>query len=184
MPIGFQIGKDMLSNETINGKPIIPSESPLSKALKTGKPAIGQEYLYQRKGSKPRTLRVSSAAIHNKRKKVIAAATIVQDISRQKELERQKDEFLGIASHELKTPVTSIKAYGQALQASFRKKGDSKSVEQLGKMDTQINKLTNLIEDLLDVTKIQSGRLEFRESHFDFNPLVDEVVAEMQLTTQ
>lgn len=106
------------------------------------------------------------------------------DITKQKELERQKDDFLGIASHELKTPVTSIKAYGQVLQAMFARKGDKMAVDQLKKMDAQINKLTNLIEDLLDVTKIQSGRLEFHEEYFDFNELVDEIVEELQLTTQ
>ncbi|MBA3723584.1 MAG: PAS domain-containing sensor histidine kinase [Candidatus Levybacteria bacterium] len=106
------------------------------------------------------------------------------DITKQKELERQKDEFLGIASHELKTPVTSIKAYGQVLQKMFQKKGDAKSVEQLQKMDAQINKLTNLVEDLLDVTKIQSGRLEFHEDYFDFNELIQETVDELQLTTE
>lgn len=98
-------------------------------------------------------------------------------------LERQKDEFIGIASHELKTPVTSIKAYGQVLQATFSKKGDLKAVEQLRKMDAQINKLNNLIGDLLDVTKIQSGRLEFHEEYFDFNELVTEIIGELQLTS-
>ncbi len=85
-----------------------------------------------------------------------------QDITERKELERQKDEFLGIASHELKTPVTSIKAYGQVLQTLFRRKGDLQASEQLGKMDAQINKLTHLIGDLLDVTKIQSGSWNFK----------------------
>jgi PAS domain S-box-containing protein len=106
------------------------------------------------------------------------------DISKQIELERQKDEFIGIASHELKTPVTSIKAYGQVLQKIFQRKGDIKAVEQLQKMDFQIGKLTNLIRDLLDVTKIQSGRLEFHEEYFDFNMLVTEVVNELQLTIE
>ncbi len=109
---------------------------------------------------------------------------IHQDITERKELERQKDEFLGIASHELKTPVTSIKAYGQALQTMFRRKGDIHASEQLGKMDAQINKLTNLIGDLLDVTKIQSGRLEFHETSFDFNTFVMEVTEELQHTTE
>lgn len=106
------------------------------------------------------------------------------DITKQKELERQKDDFLGIASHELKTPVTSIKAYGQVLQTIFQRKGDTKATDLLAKMDAQVNKLTSLIADLLDVTKLQSGRMEFHEDFFDFNELIYELVEQMQLTTE
>lgn len=114
----------------------------------------------------------------------VALVSTIRDITERKELERQKDDFLGIASHELKTPVTSIKAYGQALQAKFSRKGDTKAAEQLGKMDAQIDKLTNLIGDLLDVTKIQSGKMKFDEEIFDFNDLVEEIVEELQRTTE
>jgi PAS domain S-box-containing protein len=102
---------------------------------------------------------------------------------KRRQLEKQKDEFIGIASHELKTPVTSIKAYGQVLEKMFRKSGDIKSAEYVAKMDTQINRLTVLIADLLDVTKIQTGKLQFNEGYFDFNELVEEIVDDLQLTT-
>ena len=106
------------------------------------------------------------------------------DVTERKALERQKDDFLGIASHELKTPVTSIKAYGQTLELLFRRKGDVKAADQLHKLDLQVDKLSNLISDLLDVTKIQSGKMLFHETDFDFNDLVEEIVEEMQRTAQ
>jgi PAS domain S-box-containing protein len=183
LPIGFIVGKDTLSKERINGKSIQPPESPLFNSLKSGKPLIGKEFLYTNKKGGQLSLQVSSAPILNKKRKIIAAASIINDITRQKELEQQKDDFLGIASHELKTPVTSIKAYEQVLQAQFSKKGEAKAVEQLQKMDTQVNKLTSLIEDLLDVTKIHSRKLEFNPNYFDFNELVIEIVEELKLTT-
>lgn len=183
IPIGFNIGKDTLEKERIDGKPLNPAQSPLFQALKSGRPVIGRQLYFERQDGKKLFLQVNSAPIHNKKKNIIAAASIISDISKQKELERQKDEFLGIASHELKTPVTSIKAYEQVLQTIFARKGDKLAVDQLHKMDIQINKLTNLIGDLLDVTKIQSGRLEFHEEHFDFNKLVREIVGELQITT-
>lgn len=127
---------------------------------------------------------ITVSPMKDKTGRIIGASKIARDITNEKRLERQKDNFIGIASHELKTPVTSIKAYGQVLQTMFKKKGDSDAVAALQKMDAQVNKLTNLIEDLLDVTKIQSGRLEFHEDFFDFNELVDETVDEMQLTTE
>lgn len=106
------------------------------------------------------------------------------DITERRKLERQKDEFIGIASHELKTPVTSIKVYAQLLQRKFRTTADVSSAEMVDKMNTQLDKLTNLIADLLDVTKIQGGKLQFHESNFEFNALVEEVIEEMQRTTE
>jgi PAS domain S-box-containing protein len=105
------------------------------------------------------------------------------DITEQKRLEQQKDEFLGIASHELKTPVTSLKAYTQLLERRFRNAGDGRSAELVQKMDAQLDKLTGLIGDLLDVTKIESGKLIFHFSHFNFDELVREIAEEMQRTT-
>lgn len=105
------------------------------------------------------------------------------DITERKELDRQKDDFFGIASHELKTPVTSIKAFTQVLQNRFAQAGDEKSTVLLGKMDTQINKLASLIADLLDVTKIEGGKLQFNQDYFYFDELVDEIIEEVQRTT-
>lgn len=105
------------------------------------------------------------------------------DITEQKQLQDQKDEFIGIASHELKTPVTSIKAYGQVLEAMFRKTGDDRKADMVVKMNNQVDRLNSLIGDLLDVTKIQSGRLQFNDTYFDFNQLVTDMVEDLQRTT-
>jgi PAS domain S-box-containing protein len=105
------------------------------------------------------------------------------DIDEQKRLERQKDDFLGIASHELKTPVTSIKAYAQVLGAMLSKEGEEKKAQMVLKMDAQVNRLTNLIGDLLDVTKINSGKLQFNKSWFNFNNAIKDTVEDLQHTT-
>ncbi|MGI8419104.1 MAG: PAS domain S-box protein [Candidatus Levyibacteriota bacterium] len=106
-----------------------------------------------------------------------------QDVTQRKRLERQKDEFISIASHELKTPVTSIKSFGQVLRLRFKKESNEKAVELLGKMDAQVDKLTNLIGDLLDVTKMDTGRVQYNNDYFDFDDLISELVEEMQRTT-
>lgn len=100
------------------------------------------------------------------------------------ELGKQKDEFMAIASHELKTPVTSIKLYTQLLHHKFVKAKDLKSAESVTKMDMQINKLVSLINDLLDATKIEEGKLKFNMDVCDLNTILKEIVEEMQLTTK
>jgi PAS domain S-box-containing protein len=105
------------------------------------------------------------------------------DITEQKHLQQQKDNFLGMASHELKTPVTSIKAYTQVLEKMLLKKGEIKEAAMINRMDGQLNRLTNLIGDLLDVTKINSGRLQFNDLEFDFTEHLKELVEDLQRTT-
>lgn len=114
----------------------------------------------------------------------LALSIIAADLSLQKEaLEQkrvmeQKDEFITIASHELKTPVTSIKGYVQILRYNFQQEGNEMAANLLTKVDTQINKLTSLISDLLDVKKIENGQLVYHKEEFDFIDLVKEVVEE------
>jgi len=116
--------------------------------------------------------------------KIIAWFGVCTDIEDQKKDMQKKDEFISMASHELKTPVTSIKALTQILMMMFEGSGKNiKALAMLTKMDKQINKLTNLIGDLLDVSKAKAGQLNFNYEKVDFNQLIKEVAADMQLTT-
>ena len=94
------------------------------------------------------------------------------DIEEQKKAMEKKDEFIGIASHELKTPLTSLKGYLQLL-ASY-KKGDMPAVVKtyVDKANSSMNKLQHLVNDLLDVSKIQAGRLEYKLEKLDISPLI------------
>lgn len=158
-------------------------EEDIMKKLRSG---IGIEHFETtrlKKNGKEVAVSMSISPIKNNKGKVIGASNITRDITHQKELEKQKDTFIGIASHELKTPVTSLKGFTQVLQVMAKAKGDEKSELLLNKMDAQMNKLTSLIEDLLDSTKIQSGQLALNISEVNFDKLVRDVVASMQLTT-
>ncbi len=102
-----------------------------------------------------------------------------------KEIEKQKDNFLSMASHELKTPVTTIKAYGQLAESILSGKGNAEdALEIVKRMGTQVDRLATLVEQLLDFTRIQKGKLQYNEDLFDFSELVDEVTGDMQKTNQ
>ncbi len=102
------------------------------------------------------------------------------DITDQKALEKQKDDFLAISSHELKTPVTSIKGYVQMLTEDFEEKQDQDTVNQLNIVNRQVDKLIILINDLLDTSKLETGQMQLNMELFDFDSLVNEVVSSMQ----
>jgi PAS domain S-box-containing protein len=94
-----------------------------------------------------------------------------------------RDDFISIASHELRTPVTSLRLYFQVLQKQLSRRGDESLARSFAKMDAQLNKLTLLIEDLLNVSRIEHGKLEFREDWFDLNEVAKETVEQIQSTT-
>ena len=88
-----------------------------------------------------------------------------------------------MASHELRTPITSVKAYTQLLQRMFEKEGEQQPVQYLSRMDTQLNKLTQLIMNMLDVARLQADGLVFKKETFDFDVLVRNIVEGIQKTT-
>jgi two-component system, OmpR family, sensor histidine kinase VicK len=108
---------------------------------------------------------------------IIGASVIARDISEQIELEKRKDDFISIASHELKTPLTTLKGYTQILLNQTL----SPSQELfLKKMDLQLDKLTQLVSDLLDASRIKNGKTRLHKEQFDLNALIVEIVSEMQ----
>ena len=155
----------------------------LEKAIANPGENINVEFRLQHKNGSYRTIdAVSRNMMDDPRINGIIAT--YRDITERKILEQQKDDFIGIASHELKTPVTSIKAYSQILQDVFSKAHDKKSVELLHKMETQVDRLNLLIVDLLDFTRIEGGKLKFREENYKMNELIKEVAEELQRTSK
>jgi signal transduction histidine kinase len=105
------------------------------------------------------------------------------EIRKNKEFEAQKDDFMNIASHELKTPVTSLKIYTQLMQQLVDKHNDGEYQRFLDKMSDQINKLTGLISDLLDVTRIQAGKMPLAISHFNLSKCITDNIEVLQAST-
>jgi PAS domain S-box-containing protein len=103
----------------------------------------------------------------------------VSDITRQKHLEVQKGGFISTVSHELKTPIASLKGYEQLLSRSKAVK-DVQAINFLNRMRVQISRLDTLVQDLLDVSRIETGKLTFKESEFEVNVLMAELVMDLQ----
>lgn len=118
--------------------------------------------------------------IYEQSRKLIEIQTaLLEEIEFRKQAEYKKDEFISIASHELKTPLTSVKGYVQLLERSIDK-GDVQTVKKhLLKAQTQLEKLNNLIADLLDISKIESGKLKFNKQNFYIGDLLKNLVEVM-----
>jgi signal transduction histidine kinase len=105
------------------------------------------------------------------------------ELTKTKELEKRKDEFLGMASHELKTPMTSLRVFSQLLKKRAASCLDAEARHFLTKMDSQIDKLTALIKELLDVSRIQAGKLNLLKEEFLLKELVNDIAENIQTTT-
>ncbi len=108
----------------------------------------------------------------------IHACMDVHDIKLQ---EQQKDMFIGMASHELKTPVTSIKGYAQILKKRYEDSEDEFLLNSLSIIDNQIRVVTNLISELLDLSKMTTGGLDLHPERFALCELITEVIKETTL---
>lgn len=104
------------------------------------------------------------------------------DIEYQKESDRKKDEFISIASHELKTPLTTLKAFIQL--AGKELQPELKSYNFIGNASRQLNRMERLITDLLDVSRINSGKMQYNFEDFDFEALLKATVESAQHISQ
>lgn len=153
------------------------------KSIETGEPFKMED----RKMSANGTYRwhISEALpFEDKGGNIIAWFGVCTDIEDQRRAMEMKDEFISMASHELKTPVTSLKGLTQLMIMLSENKNKSQEYNMLVKMDSQINKLTGLIGDLLDASKANIGQLTFQVEKINFNELVHEYAEEMQSTTK
>jgi PAS domain S-box-containing protein len=101
--------------------------------------------------------------------------TIIEDITEKHELRLQKDEFLGIATHELKTPITSLKAALQLMNRMIKK--ESAIPEKIAKLgfEAQLytSKLTHLVEDFLNIAKLEQGKLSINKRWFPLSDVIE-----------
>lgn len=108
-------------------------------------------------------------------KKLLGALCLLRDITNLKELDRLKSEFVMIVSHELKTPLTSINMSIDLLKESLSRKLTAEDTELITIAKDEINRLRTLISDLLDLSKIEAGKLEMRFSSVSPRALIESV---------
>lgn len=97
----------------------------------------------------------------------------LKDITKEKLQERQKEDFISIASHELKTPITSLKASLQLINKLIHKPGDN-LVEVMSRANKSMNKVSLLIEVLLSATSMHEGQLQLNKLSFSISKIIDD----------
>ncbi|GHO60578.1 PAS domain S-box protein [Ktedonobacter robiniae] len=108
------------------------------------------------------------------------AIAFVLDNSARKELEQRKDDFISMASHELRNPLAALKMQIQLAQKRLERQSHHEAATALTRVEGPVKQLERLIEELLDVSKIQAGRLEYIWETVDLDAMLHEVAETMQ----
>ena len=173
----------------------IDEETVIIESIRAGKRIDHFETVRVAKDGTERYISLTVSPLKNDKGKIIGASKIARDISfrieaekqrdlytqRLKELSNYKDAFMVMASHELKTPLTVVLANLQLLQEIM---ATDPNVTFVNKTVKQVLKLSSLVTNLLDISKIQAGKLELNISLFDLNLLVREIADNLQNTTK
>jgi PAS domain S-box-containing protein len=108
----------------------------------------------------------------------------IEDITSRREIEQRKDDFLSIASHELKTPLTTVKGYIHMLNRYMPENAEERYRVLVEKTAAYVTRLNNLITELLDVSRIQTGNIELHKAAFDFDRMLTDTVEGLQAATK
>jgi len=108
----------------------------------------------------------------------------IEDITERKHIDKQKDDFIGITSHELKTPLTSIKAFVQILQRHNEKSEDKKNSFLLDKVSSQVERMEHMMASFINVYRLQTGKLELHKQNFSLDALIKDIVETFHYTTE
>jgi len=164
------------------GAAIPPGGSPMDRAL-AGQTVRGVYVQRDVRRGTECTYRMVAAPVRGASGTVVAGILSMHDLTAERESERQKEEFLSIVSHELKTPLTPMKALAQLLRLRVKRHRQDGRALDLDSLDTnlraierQVDRMAGLVNDLLEVSRAGKGRFELQPQEFDLVVVVREVV--------
>jgi PAS domain S-box-containing protein len=127
-----------------------------------------------------RLLEVETSLIEVSPGERIGIIAVIRDITALRELEQAKSDFVSTVSHELRTPMTSIKAYTATLRRRDVDFDEDTRQEFLQVIEEETDRLTRLVSDILDVSRIESGRMELKKRDFDVSRLAHMIIGKLQ----
>lgn len=155
----------------------------LQRVLKKGTSFDNFEIEYHVPKIGKRTLLLNARKFYRQINSTQTILLAMEDVTKAKNYERQKNEFASIIMHELKTPVSTINGYLQLLQAHLSKRGDRKLLGYTDNMSEQVHRLTSLINGLLNSSRIRAVGFDYHEEIFDINELITETIKDVQNTS-
>jgi PAS domain S-box-containing protein len=174
LPLTGEITWDMVL-QTVDPDYLAEVNTVLENAIKYGQPVDSTYPIKHLTTGERRWMRVVGKVRADADGSWASVYAIVMDVTQQKQDEQRKNDFIAMVSHELKTPLTSIRGYMQMLQMKAAKMGDGFTTSSLQKVERQIRKMTGLINGFLNISRLESGQIQMEMQHFSVNDLVAEI---------
>ncbi len=165
-----------------NGRPIAREQLPFERVMRTGQPVRNALLAMQGPDGRRITISLNAVPLRDPQGAIMGVVESLTDVSERLRLERLRDEFLSTAAHELKTPVATIKGYAQLLQQWAPGGHESREAAAFAIINRQSDRLSRLVQGLIEFARLQHERFELRRQRFDLRDLAAEVVARMQTT--
>jgi PAS domain S-box-containing protein len=150
----------------------------MSRCIKFGSPVDSTYPIKHLISREKRWMRVVGKCKKDAAGDFISVYAVIMDVTDQKQDEQRKNDFIAMVSHELKTPLTSVKGYIQVLQMKARMDNINFATKALEGADRQIVKMTNMINGFLNIARLESGQITMDFTAIDLSNLVKEVVEE------
>ena len=157
-----------------DGRKYESHERPLARALDRGEVVRAEEILFDLPDGRRVTTLVNATPIYSDEGKIVSAVAVIQDMTPLEEIERLRNEFLAMVSHELRTPLTTIKGCTSVVLGSSDPMDISEMVQYFRMIEAQSDHLRGLVNNLLDVTRIEAGALSISPEPTNVESLVDE----------
>lgn len=158
----------------------VQASDPLGQAVSTGKAVASNDITLTSKDGKTVLLAITATAVPSEDGKAAGGLIVMRDITKQKELERQKDEFISTASHEMRTPVAAIEGYVSLAMNPKVATIDDRARSILQKAHDSTGHLGSLFRDLLSITKMEDGTKKLPQEAVNLSGMVKSVVSDMQ----
>ena len=165
---------EVLTFRRADGREVSLEEFPLAQALSTGETVRAEEIVLQAPDGRSVTTLVNATPIRSEEGEVESVVVTLQDMTPLEEMERLRAEFLGMVSHELRTPLTSIKGSAATLTEAASDLDPAEMLQFFRIIGEQADHMRDLIGDLLDVARIETGELSVAPAPAEVATLVDE----------
>jgi len=156
-------------------------EPKILRTLKSGQRVDHFETKRITKQGKLIDVSLTISPVRNAAGKIIGLSKIARDITDKKLEEQRKNDFIAIASHELKTPLTSVRSYVQLALAKAKRSSDAFSENILSRAEAQTSRMVTMIHDFLDLSRLEDGKMSLNLSRFTLTQLMDDLMAEAKI---
>jgi PAS domain S-box-containing protein len=153
--------------------PAAPAESPLVQAVRSGEPVAGVEWRLRRPDGSETIVQGCAAPVLADDGARLGAVLTLRDVTAERDLERQKDEFFSHISHDLRTPITAIKASLGAVLVHAPPALPAPLRELLINADDAADRMARLVNDLLELTRLRAGRVQLRRAAVDLRQVAE-----------